>query len=118
MTRYAEGHVANVIWGGRFYVAAGLRWVADKVHEDLRYRVSGCTYRLVPGEGIKIEWGGQGTPLLYAEKDHELFHPEGDRWVPAKEVKKMSEEIADKITGRKWTRDQVDEIMGVFDGGR
>lgn len=114
MGKFAEGKVANVVWGARFGVANGLRWVADRIHEDMRYRVSGCTYRLVPGEGVKVEWGGQGVPLLYREEDHELFHPEGDRWVPEKEVEEVAKEISKRLLGTKWTRDEVAGLVAML----
>jgi hypothetical protein len=110
MRKFAEGPVRDVIWGVRFNVATGLRWVADKVHEDLRYRVSGCTYRLVPGEGVVVEWDGKGVPLLYNEKDHELFHPVENRWADSKEVKQVAKQIEDQLIGRKWTQAQIEEL--------
>lgn len=118
MGKYAEGEIMSYVWGVRLKVANGLRVVAEKIHEDMRYRVSGYTYQLVPGEGVKLEWGGGGTPLLYDEKDHELFYPEKDRWVSDKTVRKLSEEITDQIVGRKWTKAEVDQIMEVFNVGR
>lgn len=118
MGKYAEDRVSSVVWGVRLKVANALRAVAGKIHEDMRYRVSGYTYQLVPGEGVKLEWGGGGTPLLYDEKDHELFYPEGDRWVSEREVKKMSKGVAEKIAERKWTQEEVEKIMEVFNVGR
>lgn len=54
----------------RARIGRWLRAWADRIDYHGAYRITGYTFTMRPGEGLQVQWGGDGCPIVYSGEDN------------------------------------------------